>query len=143
MKIKGEIILIDKDDFEREFYHEILKRLKLSTEVRHFRKPLEGLDYLKKCKEKIFVVISLIDFGPGNITGLELKRKINEDPHLLLKAVPFVFMTYLDDKDTIEEAYKLNIQGYFKKPMTLVESERLISTLFSYWICNLRPDDAL
>lgn len=143
MKINGEIVLIDKDDFEREFCHETLKRLNLSTEVKHFRNPLEGLDYLKKCTEKIFVVISLIDFGRGNITGLDLKRKINEDPNLLLKAVPFVFMSYLDDKETIHEAYKLNIQGYFKKPLTLAGSEQLLSTLFSYWSCNLRPDETL
>lgn len=141
MKIDGEIVLIDKDEFEVAFFEEILTKLNLSIGIKHFKTPVQGLDYLRTSKSKIFVVISLIDFGAGSMSGLDLKRIINEDTELLLKSIPFVFMTYLVDKETIEEAYQLNIQGYFAKPMTLGGTTRLLTNIINYWSDNLRPDE--
>ncbi len=47
----------------------------------------------------------------GNITGVELAEKINEKFKL-----PFIFLTSLNDKDTINKVKKTNPSGFLSKP---------------------------
>lgn len=49
---------------------------------------------------------------PGT-SGLELRKKINEDEERKRKTIPFIFLTTTAGATAIKEAYLLSVQGFF------------------------------
>jgi CheY-like chemotaxis protein len=76
----------------------------------------------------------------NDINGIRLKQILNDDPNTALKSIPFVFTTNDASKRNIDEAYKHNIQGFFKKPIGLRNLTELLSTIMKYWLINLHPN---
>jgi DNA-binding NarL/FixJ family response regulator len=87
--------------------------------------------------DEIFLIIS--DMGMPKKSGMDLKKIIDEDPYLSQKSIPFIFITHVISREKIIEAYKLHAQGYFQKPMTPNEQEKLFETIIQYWITCLHP----
>jgi CheY-like chemotaxis protein len=138
MKLNGEIILIDNDEFEKEFLDSALKTLDYQVNVVYLKTAGEGFEYIKQTKKEIFLIISELEFqGMG---GLELKKTINQEPNTHWKSIPFVFIANEATKATVDEAYKHNIQGLFKKPAHLEQLTDLFSVIIKYWIINLHPN---
>jgi response regulator RpfG family c-di-GMP phosphodiesterase len=137
-KLKGQIILIDDEQYEEDFLNNCLAELNYEVEVKYFGTPADAFNYLKVCNEDIFLIIS--DLHMPGMNGIELKEKIDNDPDTKLKSIPFVFATTAPVKEGIIEAYKHNIQGFFKKPVDLNELKSVISVIVRYWIINLHPN---
>jgi DNA-binding NtrC family response regulator len=138
MKLDGEIILIDNDKFENEFLVEALKRLNYDVGVVYLNTPKAGFEYLRQTKKEIFLIISEMDFD--GMDGLELKKAINEEKNTQWKSIPFVFIANAATKATVNEAYKYDIHGFFKKPVKLDDLTDLFSAIIKYWILNLHPN---
>jgi response regulator RpfG family c-di-GMP phosphodiesterase len=138
MKLKGEIILIDDEKYEKEFLEEVLKRLSYEVTVTYFDTAKKGLEYLQKTENDIFLIIS--DIKMFDMDGLKFKEALNNDPHARLKSIPFVFTTHHATSYYIDEAFKLNIQGFFKKPVELDQLTEMLSIIIKYWIVNLHPN---
>jgi response regulator RpfG family c-di-GMP phosphodiesterase len=137
-KLKGQIILIDDEQYEEDFLKNCLSELNYEVEVKYFETATQALDYLKNSKEDIFLIIS--DLHMPGMSGLELKEKIDTDPDMKLKSVPFVFATTAPTREGIIQAYKHNVQGFFKKPVDLNELKSTISIIIRYWTTNLHPN---
>src|SRR5437016_1083303 len=125
MKIAGEIILVDDERYEEEFLKEVLIALNYEIKVIYFDHAMDALDYIRKTHKEIFLIIS--DIHMGDISGIKLKEILNSDPTTVLKSIPFVLMSNHATKQNINEAYRHNIQGFFKKPVGL----RNLTELFS------------
>jgi CheY-like chemotaxis protein len=67
------------------------------------------------------------------MSGLELRRRINEDEILRRKSIPFVFFTTAASKQQVEEAYDLTVQGFFIKEPSFIETQRTFKLILEYW----------
>jgi response regulator RpfG family c-di-GMP phosphodiesterase len=67
------------------------------------------------------------------MNGLEVKKAIQDDPYLLTKGIPFVFISTCANNVSIRHAHALSVQGFFEKPTNLNELKIILKTLFDYW----------
>jgi CheY-like chemotaxis protein len=128
---KGPIVIIDDDHEDQEMYAEALKVIGIPNEIRFFDGGLTALNSLSTTEEHPFIILSDINM-PG-MTGLELKKRLQEDPFLASKGVPFIFMSTNATKVSVRHAHALSAQGYFEKPRSQASLESLFRTLFEYW----------
>ena len=134
----GPIIIIDDDVDDQDILKEALDELGIKNEVKSFTDSNEALYYLIDSTDKPLLIICDINIPVMN--GLELRRKIIESDRVRKKSIPFIFFTTSPQKEAIEEAYDLMVQGYFKKPNTIGEVKELLKTMVNYWITCLHPN---
>jgi DNA-binding NarL/FixJ family response regulator len=72
--------------------------------------------------------------------GLDLKAMINANETLVDKCLPYILYSTYMDKATVSNAYKLGVQGVFKKPSDYGEFLEIIRSLVSYWQLNYSPN---
>jgi len=139
-KVHGEIILIDEQKFEKELLDVSLDKLRYEIHIKYLNKADDALDYLKKTKEEIFLVIA--DFHlKKKYGGLQLKEIIDANKELKKKSVPFIFTSENPTRGEIAEAYRYNIQGFFKKSGNMLDMGATLETIIKYWILNKHPDE--
>lgn len=136
-KILGKIILVDNVRVEMELLNRALNKLPWNIQIEYFENPNEALEYLKKTKELIFLIIS--DFHMPQMTGFRLKQLIDNDQKLREKAIPFIYYSSSSNDIEIDDAYAGNIQGFFKKPNSPKEATELLDMIIKYWITCIRP----
>ena len=128
---KGPIIIVEDDQDDREIYAEALKAIGIPNEVRFMPNSEQALHYLLTTEEQPFIILSDINM-PG-MTGLELKRQIQDDPYLCTKGIPFVFISTNSSKVSVRHAHALSVQGYFEKPTDMENIREMFRTIFTYW----------
>lgn len=128
---KGPIIIIDDDKDDQDNYTEALRDIGILNEIRFFEGGTAFLDYLSTTEEQPFVILSDINM-PG-MSGFELKKKIQDDPYLCTKGIPFVFISTNATNVSVRHAHALNVQGYFEKPQSMEGIKHMLRTLFAYW----------
>ena len=135
MSLKGPIIVIEDDEDDREFYGESLKTLEVENEIIFFTHAEKAFKYLEITTEKPMLILSDINL-PG-MSGIELKRRIQDNPFLRSKSIPFIFLTTSSDKNSVVKAYEMMVQGYFVKPNSVPELIILFARIIEYWkICK-------
>ncbi|MDB5206798.1 MAG: histidine kinase [Flavisolibacter sp.] len=128
---KGPIVIVEDDHDDQEMYAEALKAIGIPNELRFFDGGRQALDYLTTTEEQPFILLSDINM-PG-MTGLELKKILQDDAYLAAKGVPFVFISTNATKVSVRHAHALSVQGYFEKPQSLEGIKSMFRTLFDYW----------
>lgn len=129
--IKGPIIIVDDDKDDHELYEESIRAIGISNEIHFFNKAKEMLDYLLSTEEQPFLILS--DVNMPEMTGLELKKIIQDDPYLCTKGIPFIFISTNASKVSVRHAHALSVQGYFEKPSSLDGIKEMFRKLFEYW----------
>jgi CheY-like chemotaxis protein len=129
--MEAPIIIVEDDKDDQEIYAEALKAIGIPNEIRFFNNGKKVLDYLTTTEEQPFIILSDINM-PG-MTGLELKKYITEDPFLVTKGIPFVFISTNASRVSVRHAYALTVQGYFEKPNSIEEIKEMLRVLFQYW----------
>ena len=128
---EGPIIIVDADNGSREFYADVIKTIDVRNEIRFFESAPLALDYLFTTSEKPFIILAEVNL-PG-MSGIELKKTINQDDFLRDKTIPFVFISSDTSAEVVRKAHKLNVQGYFEKPRDPAYVEHLMVRIFDYW----------
>lgn len=77
----------------------------------------------------------------SGIDGLEFKQRIDGDPDLVKKAIPFIFSSSSASKEEVSRAYDYRIQGYFETPDNLYEMAEMLNAVIQYWIIARHPND--
>jgi CheY-like chemotaxis protein len=128
----GPIIIIDNDDDDQEVFQDVLKSLHVSNELVVFGNCDDGLAYLRTTPGQPFVIFCDINL-PG-LGGLEFKRRIDNDPQLRKKSIPFVFYSTSVDQKTVNEAYtQMTVQGFFQKKNSIEEIKNMVQLILDYW----------
>ncbi|MFN2440604.1 MAG: response regulator [Chitinophagaceae bacterium] len=113
MAKKSPIVILEDDDEDRSLFQEIFTQLGFENQLRFFSEASEALSYLEKTNEKTFLILS--DMSLLGMTGIEVKKAINDNETLRKKAIPFIFYTSSSDKYTVSKAYfDMMVQGYFE-----------------------------
>lgn len=128
---KGPIIIVEDDIDDQEVYTECFQAIGIPNQIRFFNGAKEALDYLLNTEEQPFIILSDVNM-PG-MTGLELKKQIQDNPYLCTKGIPFVFISTNASTVSVRHAHALSVQGYFEKPSSMEGVKMMLKTLFEYW----------
>lgn len=129
------IIEDDKDD--QELLEETFSTLDYPNLVIFFTNGNEALEYLLQANTPPVLIIS--DVNMPNISGFEIREKINNNKKLQRLQIPYVFFTTAAQKATVEGRYSLPDQGFFKKPNTMHDFQNTIKTIVEYWLGSYAP----
>ena len=131
------IVAIDDDDDDLELIENALKALDVKNKIICFNKSVKALEYLQTSSDQPFFI--LCDVHMPVIDGLALRKKIYEDEKLLVKSIPFLFLSTSKSDQFVKKAYSLYVQGYFKKPDDFEILKELLKNIITYWKNSYRP----
>ena len=130
------LVMIDDDVDDKDMIEEACRDLDLPNPIRWFNDCNNAYDYLEQEPEQPFLI--LCDVNLPGMSGIEFKRKLDRNPFLKKKSIPFVFFSTSADKKKVTEAYtEMTVQGYFQKPSSYAECKTLMTAIIGYWkICK-------
>jgi CheY-like chemotaxis protein len=134
----GPILIVEDDEDDQHVYGNVISTLNKKNEVVFFSEGQQLLDYLSVTVQKPFLI--LCDVNLPEMTGLELRRKINENDFLRRKSIPFIFFSTSENRAAVKEAYDLTVQGYFVKDAQYDEIVRQLKLILDYWTSCLHPN---
>jgi CheY-like chemotaxis protein len=139
MAKSGPIILVDDDHDDVDIMIEVLKELEVTNKLINFTSGPEAFTYLKASEEQPFIIFCDVNL-PGE-TGIEFKYRIDHDPQLRQKSIPFVFYSTSANQLAVNEAYtKMTVQGFFKKGNNYTEIKKIVSLVLDYWTLCKHPN---
>ncbi|MCK8494806.1 MULTISPECIES: response regulator [Spirosoma] len=138
MEKTGPIIFIDDDEDDQVYFKPILEQLAPNNPILFFDNGQSAIDYLRTSDQRPFLIISEVSMKV--MSGLELRRQIEEDPELRKRAIPFIFFTHPVYRHLVEEAYELTIQGFFEKQSNIEQLRSQLQSIVSYWSNCLHPN---
>jgi CheY-like chemotaxis protein len=138
IKLKGKIVLVDDDSYERELLESALGERGWDAKVEYFNNASGALDHLRQNRDEIFIIIS--DMNMPIMNGMSFKMAIDADPELRKKSIPFIFATSSSEKSEITQAFEYRVQGYFQKPNTTEEQADMLDIIIKYWIISSHPN---
>lgn len=136
--ISDPIVIVEDDADDQYFIRTICEKLGVTSDLIFFEDGQQALNYLQTTQRKTFLI--LCDINMPIMNGLELRRKIQEDEHLLKKSIPFVFLSTAARPKEVEEAYSLTVQGFFVKASQLSEMEQSLELILNYWLKCKHPN---
>jgi CheY-like chemotaxis protein len=139
MNIRRPIIIVDDDPADYDVIRSCISDLSPLSETRWFRNGQEALDYLLRTEEQPFIILA--DIMMPVLNGLELLQRINADPFLVEKSIPFVFLTKVLSPKIVREAYQMHTQGFFEKPDSYERLQTLIDCVLGYWSHAKHPNN--
>jgi CheY-like chemotaxis protein len=132
MSKTGPIILVEDDQDDKLIIEEILADLKVTNKLIWFSDSPAALDFLITTREKPFLIIC--DVNLPTYSGIRLKQRIDNDPQLRKKSIPFMFFSTSVDRATVNEAFtQLTVQGFFQKPAKVTEIRQILEVVITYW----------
>ena len=139
MAKSGPILIIEDDLDDQEIYTEILNEIGIDNKLIFFPMAAKALEYLQTTKEKPFVI--LCDINLPVMNGIEFKQKIDYDPFLRNKSIPFIFFSTSAERSQVNKAYtELTVQGFFKKESSVEEIAKSLSVILAYWELCKHPN---
>lgn len=139
MDKNGPIIVIEDSKGDQRIFEEIFKKLDFVNELLFFTDGEDALKFLYKTEETPFLVLS--DINMPKMNGFELRTKIQENKALSRMCVPFLFFSTGGDKQSVEDAYAMSVQGFFRKPDGIEELEKTMLKIVEYWKECIAPSD--
>lgn len=131
------ILFIDADEDDQLLFQQILTELSIDHPVLIFSEAESALNYLGTTAQSPFLIICEMDMPRMN--GLELRQRIEADPALRQKSIPFIFMTAPVEEHLVDQAYALTIQGLFEKKTSLQAWKDQLQSILAYWSECLHP----
>jgi len=138
MNKNGPIVVIEDDVDDQEMLSEIFVALNYPNKILFFENGQMALEYLSASHEKPFLILS--DINLPKLTGLELRDKLHNNEALRLKCIPYLFLTTAASQQAVIKAYSSSIQGFFVKPLSYGELERMIKRILEYWQDCVAPN---
>ncbi|MEO7975566.1 response regulator [Flavobacterium sp.] len=139
MSKNGNILIVEDDIDDKELLEDLIINLGVTNTIIWKANGAEAFSYLCATTEPMFIVFS--DINMPIMNGLELKRKIDADPDLRRKSIPFIFYSTTASREAVNEAYtELTIQGFFTKGGDCKKTKAVISTIIEYWKDCVHPN---
>ena len=136
MPKSGPILIIDDDIDDTYFLRTAIEELNTPNEIICLSNSHDVMDLLRTIPTQPFVIFC--DINMPKMNGLELKKKIDADPVLRRKSIPFIFYSTSATGSLVEKAYfEVTIQGFFEKGFNSTEIRETVKIILDYWrICK-------
>jgi len=138
MVLEGPVIIIEDDDDDQQFIKDAFIDLGYESQLKFFYDADSVISYLKSTTDKPFLIIS--DFNLSGMNGYELKKRINDDEQLRMKAIPFIFYTTSNQKYALDKVYEMMVQGFFVKENSMAGIKSTIKIIIDYWKLCKHPN---
>jgi CheY-like chemotaxis protein len=137
------ILLVEDNPDDEALAIRALKRHHIGNEIVVAHDGVEALDYLfctgiyadRDIANKPSVV--LLDLKLPRIDGLEVLRRVREDPRT--KFLPVVVLTTSSEEADLLNSYSLGCNSYICKPVDFVQFSEAIRQLGMYWLLMNEP----
>ncbi|MCF2443610.1 response regulator [Dyadobacter sp. CY345] len=134
---KDAILYVGGDLDDKFLVSTALSDIGCESKVVNFDNGYQLLEYLRNTEERPFFI--LCDLNIPQITGLELKEKINADDELKKRSIPFIFLSDSVNPRDVDEAYLSLVQGFYLKPPTYDALKEQLSYICGYWERAILP----
>lgn len=138
MSLAGPILLVEDDLYDSDMIINGLKDLGIKNEIHSFTTTKEVLEYLLSTKQQPFIILCDIMLPEKN--GLDFRNSIITNLFLKKKSIPFIFYSAFANQQIIQEAYDLDVQGFFKKPDNYEALKKELYCIYEYWEKCLHPN---
>ena len=138
-----EILLVEDNPQDLDLCLRALKKANLGNRVHVTRDGAEALEFLfcegKYAARKIENApkVILLDLKLPKIDGLEVLRRIKEDPRT--DSIPVVMLTSSKEQNDVMESYHLGINSYIVKPVNFEQFSEAVQKLGMYWLLLNHP----
>lgn len=132
-----EILLVEDNQDDAELTIRALKKFNLANHLVHLQDGEEALDFLFASSIGALPKIILLDIKMPKVDGIEVLRKIKNDPHR--KIIPIVVLTSSREERDIIESYKLGVNAYIVKPVEFDKFVKAVSEIGFFWLVLNQP----
>lgn len=142
---KKVILLVEDNPDDELLTLRAMRKNNIANEIVVARDGAEALDYIfgtgayawRGTVERPQVI--LLDLNLPKIGGLDVLKKIREDPRTTL--YPVVILTSSKEEKDLVESYRLGANSYIRKPVDFNQFSEAIRQLGLYWlVLNEIPD---
>ena len=139
------ILLVEDNPDDEMLTLRAMRKNNIANEIVVARDGAEALDYIfgigkyadRNPTEKPQVI--LLDLNLPKIGGLEVLRKIRENPRSAF--LPVVILTSSKEERDLVESYRFGANSYIRKPVDFTQFSEAIRQLGLYWlVLNEVPD---
>jgi two-component system response regulator len=114
-----------------------LKKVNLTNAIDVVRDGQEALDYIFGTgpyagRGVAYPTITLLDLKLPKIDGLEVLRRLREDPRT--RHNPVVMLTSSDEHEDLIRSYSLGVNSYIRKPVEFAQFSKTVADLGLYWM---------
>jgi CheY-like chemotaxis protein len=128
----GPILIIEDDIDDQEIIERAIRETGTTNDVVFLNNGADALDYMRTMHTQPFLI--LCDINMPKLNGIELKMKIDQDPDLRKKSIPFVFFTTTANRMSVNLAYtRMTIQGFFEKSSNYTDMVNTLKLILNYW----------
>lgn len=138
MALQGPIVVIEDDPNDIEVITTAVIELGYPNPVLPFTDAQEALDYLRTTSDRPFII--LCDIRMPRINGLAFRKSILDSEALRKKSIPFVFFTGAVSVNIINEAYDMEVQGFYEKASSYAGVKEQLEAIMVYWTHCLHPN---
>jgi two-component system, response regulator len=138
-----EVLLVEDNPRDAELTIRALKKHNLANRLFHVQDGAEALDFLfgrgkyEGRPTNAAPKVILLDLKLPKVNGLEVLRRIKNDPNL--QTIPVVVVTSSAEDPDMEAAYNLGANGYVIKPVQFEAFMDAMSKLGVYWLIMNHP----
>lgn len=138
-----ELLLAEDNPQDLELALRALRKANLANRIQVARDGPEVLDFLfgtgsfagRSPIERPKVI--LLDLKLPKIDGLEVLRRIKDDPHT--RDIPVVVLTSSREQRDVTESYRLGVNSYIVKPVNFERYAEAVRDLGLYWLLLNQP----
>ena len=132
MTSDSRLILLVEDDPDHELLTiRALKKSNIANDVRVARDGAEAIDLLFG-EVPLKPQVILLDLKLPKVEGLEVLRRIREDPST--RMLPVVVLTSSDEERDVVRSYQLGVNSYIRKPVDFNDFAEATRQLGMYWL---------
>ena len=138
-----DILLVEDNPSDEELTIHALRADHLANNIEIVRDGAEALDYIfrtgayahRNAGDRPKVI--LLDLKLPKVDGLEVLRRIREDPGT--RSIPVVVLTSSREERDIVESYHLGVNSYLVKPVDFSHFAEVVRQLGLYWLLLNQP----
>jgi len=132
-----DILLVEDNQDDAELTIRALKKYNLANNLLHLQDGEEALNFLFQSNVSTIPKIILLDIKMPKVDGMEVLRKIKNDPYR--RIIPVVVLTSSREERDIIESYKLGVNAYIVKPVEFDKFVKAVSEIGFFWLLLNQP----
>lgn len=143
MNINKSILMVEDNPQDEKLMLRALNKVNLANQVDVVRDGQQALDYLFREGEFAgregvdFPALVLLDIGLPRVSGLEVLKRLRDDPRTHLQ--PVVILTSSDEERDRLSSYEDGANSFVRKPLDFTEFAETVARLGIYWLAVNKP----